>query len=68
MHHVISYHLAQARIAGLRHRAQRDALARAARSNGRRPGLHPWVLRRTPALPCTAQAARGGVACDAPAR
>ena len=31
MHPTLSYHLAQARIADLRHRAQRDTLARAAR-------------------------------------
>ena len=27
MHHTIRYHLAQARLAGLRHHAQRDTLA-----------------------------------------
>ena len=36
MHPTISYHLAQARIAGLRHHAQRAVLARAARQA--RPG------------------------------
>ena len=46
MHHTISYHMAQAHIAGLRQHARRDALTRAARSAGRRPGLRPWALRR----------------------
>jgi len=50
MHPTISYYLAQARIADLRNRAQRDTLARAAR----RPDLRPWVLRRTRAVPGTA--------------
>ena len=36
MHYAISYHLARARIAGLRRRAQNDNLARAARGPGRR--------------------------------
>ena len=36
MHHSISYHMAKARIAGLRHHAQRAVLARAARQA--RPG------------------------------
>ena len=36
MHHAISYRLAQARIADLRHRAQTNALARAARHPGPR--------------------------------
>ena len=44
MHPTISYHLAQARLADLRHQAQRDTLARAARQARRarthRPG-HP---------------------------
>ena len=40
MHPTISYHLAQARIADLRHHAQRDTLARAVRGPSRRP----WVL------------------------
>jgi hypothetical protein len=53
MHPAISYHLAQALIADLRHQAQRDTLARAARRLGRRcrPGLPPRVLRRTRAVP-----------------
>jgi hypothetical protein len=34
MHPTLSYHLAQARTADLRHRAQRDTLARAARGSG----------------------------------
>ena len=57
MHHAISYRLAQARIADLRHHAQRDALARVARGLGRRcrPGLRPWALRRTRAVPGPAQ-------------
>ena len=49
MHHSISYHMAQARIARLRHHAQRDALARATRRLGRRrrPGLRsPAGIRR----------------------
>jgi hypothetical protein len=44
MHPTISYHLAQAHLAGLRHQAQRDTLARVARQARRartnRPG-HP---------------------------
>jgi hypothetical protein len=45
MHPTISYHLAQARIADLRHHAQRDTLARAVRTPSRRhrPGRRPWV-------------------------
>ena len=43
MHPTLSYHLVQARTADLRHRTQRDALARAARRT--RPG------RRGPAVP-----------------
>ena len=35
----IGYHLAQAHLAGLRHQAQRDTLARAAR-RARRAGIH----------------------------
>lgn len=70
MHHTISYDLARARIADLCHQAQRDALVRAARSPGRRfrRGRRPWALRRTRAVPGTAQAVRPAVACDAPAR
>jgi hypothetical protein len=47
MYHPMSYHLAQARIADLRHHAQRDILARAARGpvERRGPGLRPWVRR-----------------------
>ena len=41
MHYTISYHLARARIAGLRHHAQRDTLARAARGPGRRGTPRP---------------------------
>jgi hypothetical protein len=37
MHPAISYHLSQAHIADLRHRAQRDTLARAARLGRRNP-------------------------------
>jgi hypothetical protein len=44
MHPTIGYHLAQAHLAGLRHQAQRDTLARAARrarpARTHRPG-HP---------------------------
>jgi len=70
MHHSISYHMAQARIARLRHHAQRDALARATRRLGRRrrPGLCPWVLRRTWAVPGTVQAAQPSAAGEAPTR
>ena len=70
MHHTISYHLAQARIAGLRHHAQRDTLARAARSHRerRRPGMRPWMPCRTRAIPGTAEAVQGAVAHGAPAR
>jgi len=70
MHHNISWHLAQARVADLRHHAQRNTLARAARSHRRRrrPGLRAWTQRRTSTMPGTAQAAQGAVAYDAPAR
>jgi hypothetical protein len=70
MHHTISYHLAWARIAGLRHHAQRATLAHAARSHGgrSRPGLRPLMLRRTRAMPGTARAVRSPVAGKAPAR
>ena len=70
MHHTISYQLAQARIAGLRHRVQQNALARTARHPGRRrrSGLRPWVLGRTGAMPGAAQTAQPAVAGDAPAR
>ena len=68
MHYAISYHLARARIADLRHDAQRDTMARAARGLGcRRPGLRPWVLHRTGAEPGTAQAAQPAAAGDTPA-
>ena len=68
MHHTISYHMAQARIAGLRQHARRDALTRAARSAGRRPGLRPWALRRPGAVPRATQAAQPGAAGGASAR
>ena len=70
MHHAIRYQLAQARIADLRHRAQANALARAARHPGRRrrSGLRSWGLRRTWAIPGTAQSVQPAVAGDAPAR
>ena len=70
MHHTISYQLAQARMADLRHRAQSNALARAARNRGRRrrSGLRPWVLGRTGAMPGTAQSVQRAVADDALAR
>jgi len=70
MHHTISYHLAQARIAALRQHAQRGALARAAGRPGRRrrPGLRPWALRRPGAVPGIAQAAQPAAASDASAR
>src|SRR5215467_8177382 len=49
MYPTISFYLIQARTADLHHDAQRDIMARAARGLGRRrrPGLRPWVLRRT---------------------
>ena len=72
MHHTISYQLAQARMADLRHRAQSNALARAARNPNpgrrRRSGLRSWGLRRTCAIPGTAQSVQPAVAGDAPAR
>jgi len=76
MHHTISYHLAQARIAALRQHAQRGALARAAGRPGRRrrpsrrrrPGPSPWALRRPGAVPGIAQAAQPAAASDASAR
>jgi hypothetical protein len=70
MHHSINRHMAKARIADMRHHAQRDALALAARRSGRRrrPGLRPWVLRRTWAVPGTVQAAQPSAAGEAPTR
>jgi hypothetical protein len=70
MHHLISYHMARARIAGLRRHAQRDALARAARGAGRRrrAGLRPWAPGRPGAVPRAAPAARPGQAGGAPVR
>jgi low temperature requirement protein LtrA len=58
MHHAISYHLAQARMADLRHRAPRDTQTRATSGPGQRhrSGLRPWVLRRTRAMPGTGTA------------
>jgi len=46
MHPTLSYHLAQARTADLRHRAQRDTLARAARRA--RPGRRGHAVPRWP--------------------
>jgi hypothetical protein len=70
MHHTISYYLAQARTADLRHHAQRYALARAARHPDRRrlPGPRSWVLRRTGATRGTAQASQPAAVGDASAR
>jgi hypothetical protein len=53
LHHIIAYHLIQARLADLRRDAQRDALARAVRGHGwrRRLGPRPWVRRLTRAVP-----------------
>ena len=70
MHPTISYYLAQVRIAGLVRHAQRDALARLARRIGRcrQAGVRPWVLRRTRAVPGSAQAGQPAVAGDASAR
>ena len=48
MHPTISHHLAQARIADLRHDARRAALARAARRA--RPGLRGHAVPPVPAL------------------
>jgi len=56
MHHTISYHLAQARIAALRQHAQRGA-----------QGLGPG-RRRPGAVPGIAQAAQPAAASDASAR
>ena len=47
MHHTISHYQAQARIADLRHHAQRDTLARAARRA--RPGRRGHAVPRWPA-------------------
>jgi hypothetical protein len=47
MHPTLSHHLAQARTADLRHRAQRDTLARAARRA--RPGRRGHAVPRWPA-------------------
>jgi len=47
MHPTLSYHLAQARTADLRHRAQRDTLAHAARRA--RPGRSGHAVPRWPA-------------------
>jgi hypothetical protein len=68
MHHSISYHMAKARIADLRHHAQLHTLARASRRLGwcRRPGVRPRVPRR--AWADTAQAVQPAVACEAPTR
>jgi hypothetical protein len=70
MHPTIGYYLAQARMAGLGRHAQRDALARLASRTGRRrqAGVRPWVLRRTRAVPGSAQAVQPAVAGDASAR
>jgi hypothetical protein len=70
MHPTISYYLAQARMAGLGRHAQREALARLTRRIGRRrqAGVRPWVLRRTRAVPGSAQAVQPAVAGDASAR
>jgi hypothetical protein len=70
MHPAISYRLTQARTADLRHQAQRDALARAARGPGRRsrPGPRPWARRRIRAVPGPARAVQPAVAGSAPAR
>ena len=70
MHHSISYHMAQARLARLCHQAQRDALARATRRLGRRrrPALRLRALRRTWAVPGTAQAVQPAAAGETPTR
>ena len=70
MHHSISYHMAQARIARLRHHAQRDALAGTTRRLGQRhrPGLRLRALRRTWAVPGTAQAVQPAAAGETPTR
>ena len=68
MHHSISYHMAKARIADLRHHAQLHTLARASRRLGWRcrPGLRPRVPHRVRAD--TAQAVQPAVAGEAPTR
>ena len=66
MHHSISYHMAEARIAGLRHDTQRDTLARSGRR--RRLGPRLWAPRRIWAASRTAQAAQPAVAGEAPTR
>jgi hypothetical protein len=70
MDHTINYQLAQARIADLRHHAQRDTLARAARRLARHrcPGLIPWELGRRRAVPGIVQAAQPAAADDTSAR
>jgi len=70
MYHTVCYDLAQARVAELRQRAQRDPLIRTARGPGRRrrSGLRPWMLRRDRALPGTAQPSRAAAAGGPPAR
>ena len=69
MYHPMSYHLAQAHIADLRHYTQRDTLARTARgpAGRRHPGLRLWV-RRPRAVLGTPEAAQFAAAGDAPAR
>ena len=53
MHHTISYHLAQARIADLRHHAQRATLARAVLACARRccAGPVPFLAPPRPPRP-----------------
>ena len=63
MHPTISYWLAQARIADLRHDAQLDTLARASRL-----GRRPRMPRRTRPMPGPAQVAQPAVAGEVPAR
>ena len=50
MHPTIGYHLVQAHLADLRHQAQRDTLARAARRARPHQSSHPG-----PALPALAR-------------
>jgi hypothetical protein len=70
MHHSISYHMAKARIADLRHHTPQETLARATRRSGRRrrPSSRPLVPRRTWAASRTAQAAQPAAAGEAPTR
>ena len=66
MHHAISCQLAQARIADLRHHAQRDILARAARRA--RPGWRGHAVPRRPVGWRLAEPPRAGSVAVHPVR